>query len=204
MIRIVFPDDKELERELKQSIESMSGYLKNYMIVTPAIEGGFAFGIGDVYDQNEKDLTILVHTERIEEGGIVVMPTNLQRLTIMEGNPNWMDDGVQMIALVKEQIKTCNDILNSRGYLSVNDVREALGFPRVLSCEVCGWIREEEPITISYDMSLIKGVLCVTFDMATNNLAGKIDPATASTEFLAKRSKRIVNDGYSNWFGLEG
>lgn len=130
------------------------------------------------------------------------MPTNLQRLTIMEGNPNWMEDGVQMIMLVKEQINTCNDILNSRGYLSVNDVREALGFPRVLSCEVCGWIWEEDPVVISYDMSLIKGALCVTFDMATNNLAGRIDPAAASSEFLAKRSNRIVSDGYSNWFGL--
>ena len=66
-------------------------------------------------------------------------------------NPNWEKDSDYNFYFLKGQQEYMNDLLRSRGYLFLNEVYEALGFPITKAGQVVGWLyRPDNPIGDNY------------------------------------------------------
>ena len=67
------------------------------------------------------------------------------------GNPNWEKDSEYNLMFLKQQQRYANDLLQSKGYLFLNDVYDMLGIPRTKAGQVVGWLYDEEnPIGDNY------------------------------------------------------
>ena len=68
-----------------------------------------------------------------------------------ESNPNWEKDSDYNFYFLKGQQEYMNNLLRSRGYLFLNEVYEALGFPITKAGQVVGWLyRPDNPIGDNY------------------------------------------------------
>ena len=57
-----------------------------------------------------------------------------------ENNANWSDDPQFNLMFLRQNQNWANDKLISQGYLYLNDVYEALGFPKSKAGQVVGWV----------------------------------------------------------------
>lgn len=58
--------------------------------------------------------------------------------------PDWSNDPECDLSYLKQQERYCNDLLQKKGYLFLNDVYDILGFPRTKIGQVVGWIYDEK------------------------------------------------------------
>lgn len=60
-----------------------------------------------------------------------------------EASTEFQKDSVYNFHFLEIQQNYCNQLLHSRGYLFLNEVREALGLPKTKAGQVVGWIYDE-------------------------------------------------------------
>lgn len=58
--------------------------------------------------------------------------------------PGWSNDPECNLLYLKQQERWCNDMLQKKGYVFLNDVYDILGFPRTKIGQVVGWIYDEK------------------------------------------------------------
>lgn len=54
-------------------------------------------------------------------------------------NPNWVPTKEHNLFFVKAHQNLFNDLLRARGHVLLNDVLDAMGFPRTLEGSIVGW-----------------------------------------------------------------
>ena len=57
-----------------------------------------------------------------------------------EFNPNWSRNPVSNLTFLRSQQNFANEKLRAEGYLFLNDVYQALGFPRTSEGQIVGWV----------------------------------------------------------------
>lgn len=66
-------------------------------------------------------------------------------------NPYWDENPQYSLMFLKAQQQYANDILRSKGFLSLNEVYKMLGLPEVADGQVVGWIYDEDnPVGDNY------------------------------------------------------
>ena len=104
-----------------------------------------------------------------------------------ENNINWSDDPQFNLMFLRQNQNWANDKLISQGYLYLNDVYEALGFPKSKAGQVVGWV---------YDPNNNEhGDNYVDFGIYDLNVKGYRDEMTNDT--IAEERQDFVN-GYRN------
>lgn len=61
-------------------------------------------------------------------------------------NPNWTNDPEYNMMFLKAQQNYANDLLRVKKYLFLNDIYEALGFPRTKAGQIIGWVYDEDEV----------------------------------------------------------
>ena len=61
-----------------------------------------------------------------------------------DGNNGWTKNPEYNLAFLKSQQNYFNDLLKARGYVFLNEVYDALGFPYTQAGQIVGWIYDEE------------------------------------------------------------
>jgi hypothetical protein len=56
-------------------------------------------------------------------------------------NPNWVDNQDQNELFIQSVQNRVNDVVQIRGHVTLNDVRDLLGFPRVTEGQLVGWTK---------------------------------------------------------------
>ena len=104
-----------------------------------------------------------------------------------ENNINWSDDPQFNLMFLRQNQNWANDKLISQGYLYLNDVYEALGFPKSKAGQIVGWV---------YDPNNNEhGDNYVDFGIYDLNVKGYRDEMTNDT--IAEERQDFVN-GYRN------
>ena len=104
-----------------------------------------------------------------------------------ENNVNWSDDPQFNLMFLRQNQNWANDKLISQGYLYLNDVYEALGFPKSKAGQVVGWV---------YDPNNNEhGDNYVDFGIYDLNVKGYRDEMANDT--IAEERQDFVN-GYRN------
>lgn len=68
-----------------------------------------------------------------------------------DGNTGWTKDPQYNLMFLRNQQSWFNDLLKSRGYVFLNEVYDALGFPKIPEGQVVGWLYDEKhPIGDNY------------------------------------------------------
>ena len=68
-----------------------------------------------------------------------------------DGCPGWSNDPEYNLSYLKQQEHWCNEMLQKKGYLFLNDVYDILGIPRTRAGQIVGWIYDEKnPIGDNY------------------------------------------------------
>lgn len=60
------------------------------------------------------------------------------------GNTGWTKDPAHNFVFLKQQQAYCNNVLQNKGYLLLNEVYEMLGFPKTKEGHVVGWVYDAE------------------------------------------------------------
>ena len=60
--------------------------------------------------------------------------------------PGWCNDPECNLLYLKQQERWCNDMLQKKGYVFLNDVYDILGFPRTKIGQVVGWIYDKKQL----------------------------------------------------------
>lgn len=60
-----------------------------------------------------------------------------------KNNPNWNEDSAFNASFLNSQQNYFNDLLKARGYVFLNQVYEALGFPATQQGAVAGWTKDD-------------------------------------------------------------
>jgi len=58
-------------------------------------------------------------------------------------NPNWVNDPISTFSFLKGVQQHMNNVLNTRGYVFLNDVLDALRLPQVKQGQVAGWLLKD-------------------------------------------------------------
>ena len=58
--------------------------------------------------------------------------------------PGWSNDPEYNLTYLKQQERYCNDLLQKKGYLFLNDVYDILGISRSRAGQIVGWIYDEK------------------------------------------------------------
>ena len=104
-----------------------------------------------------------------------------------ENNVNWSDDPQFNLMFLRQNQNWANDKLISQGYLYLNDVYEALGFPKSKAGQVVGWV---------YDPNNNEhGDNYVDFGIYDLNVKGYRDEMTNDT--IAEERQDFIN-GYKS------
>lgn len=61
-----------------------------------------------------------------------------------DGNAGWSKSPELNLAFLKAQQSYFNDLLHTRGHVFLNEVYDALGFPRTQAGQVVGWVYDED------------------------------------------------------------
>lgn len=60
------------------------------------------------------------------------------------GSTEWLNDSSQNLFFLRTQQSYANDMLHSRGWVSLNEVYDMLGFDRIPEGQVVGWVDNED------------------------------------------------------------
>lgn len=71
--------------------------------------------------------------------GIIGYGREFHRVEFDHNNPNWQSNPEYNILFVKSQLNWLNEKLVAQGYLFLNEVYEALGFPKTREGQIVGW-----------------------------------------------------------------
>jgi len=115
-------------------------------------------------------------------------------------NPHWNEQdrrqNVYFITLVQQQL---NDLLQERGYVSLNNALELLGFERTIRGGQAGWLRDPEHgegdgyIHFGvWDFGMTHGKEWISGELDVYPLRFNTD---RTTESLARRVKRLRAEG---------
>ena len=76
----------------------------------------------------------------------VLDPNNISNYARVwdDGNNGWSKDPEYNLAYLKSQQNYFNDLLKSRGHVFLNEVNDALGYPRTQAGQIVGWVYDEE------------------------------------------------------------
>ena len=118
--RVIERFGKDLDRELKYDIKAVE------VEETVVNEDG-----------SEQTVTRTVH--RVDPSTI----SDYARV-YHEGNVGWSKDPEFNLMFLKSQQEYCTKILQTRGYLYLNEVYELLGFPKTAAGQTIGWIYDEK------------------------------------------------------------
>lgn len=110
---------------------------------------------GELGDDKEREFHLGLSDKEIveetEEGTVVKTVKGLTSKDVAspyhvffdEYNPNWKKEWGYNPMFLKCQQNYMNDLLRSRGHVFLNDVYDALGFPRTSAGAVVGWIKPD-------------------------------------------------------------
>lgn len=118
--RVIERFGKELDKELK------------YNIKTKEIEE-------TVVNEDGSEQIIKKHVNVVEGG----MPSEYARF-FDDGCNGWTKDPELNLVFLKQQQNYANEILKTRGHITLNEVYEMLGIPRTKAGMVVGWIYDEK------------------------------------------------------------
>ena len=104
-----------------------------------------------------------------------------------ESNINWTDDPQYNMMFLRQNQNWANDKLISQGYLYLNDVYDALGFPKTKAGQVVGWVYDPK--------NNERGDNYVDFGIYDLNVRGYRDEMANDT--IAEERQDFVN-GYRN------
>ena len=104
-----------------------------------------------------------------------------------ENNINWSDDPQFNLMFLRQNQNWANDKLISQGYLYLNDVYEALGFPKSKAGQVVGWVYDPH--------NTEHGDNYVDFGIYDLNVKGYRDEMTNDT--IAEERQDFIN-GYKS------
>ena len=104
-----------------------------------------------------------------------------------ESNINWTDDPQFNMMFLRQNQNWANDKLISQGYLYLNDVYDALGFPKTKAGQVVGWVYDPK--------NNERGDNYVDFGIYDLNVRGYRDEMTNDT--IAEERQDFIN-GYRN------
>ena len=104
-----------------------------------------------------------------------------------ENNINWTDDPQYNMMFLRQNQNWANDKLISQGYLYLNDVYDALGFPKTKAGQVVGWVYDPK--------NNERGDNYVDFGIYDLNVRGYRDEMANDT--IAEERQDFIN-GYRN------
>ena len=104
-----------------------------------------------------------------------------------ESNINWTDDPQFSMMFLRQKQNWANDKLISQGYLYLNDVYDALGFPKTKAGQVVGWVYDPK--------NNERGDNYVDFGIYDLNVRGYRDEMSNDT--IAEERQDFIN-GYRN------
>ena len=104
-----------------------------------------------------------------------------------ESNINWTDDPQFNMMFLRQNQNWANDKLISQGYLYLNDVYDALGFPKTKAGQVVGWVYDPK--------NNERGDNYVDFGIYDLNVRGYRDEMANDT--IAEERQDFIN-GYRN------
>ena len=104
-----------------------------------------------------------------------------------ENNINWTDDPQYNMMFLRQNQNWANDKLISQGYLYLNDVYDALGFPKTKAGQVVGWVYDPK--------NNERGDNYVDFGIYELNVRGYRDEMANDT--IAEERQDFIN-GYRN------
>ena len=104
-----------------------------------------------------------------------------------ESNINWTDDPQYNMMFLRQNQNWANDKLISQGYLYLNDVYDALGFPKTKAGQVVGWVYDPK--------NNERGDNYIDFGIYDLNVRGYRDEMANDT--IAEERQDFVN-GYRN------
>ena len=104
-----------------------------------------------------------------------------------ESNINWTDDPQYNMMFLRQNQNWANDKLISQGYLYLNDVYDALGFPKTKAGQVVGWVYDPK--------NNERGDNYVDFGIYDLNVRGYRDEMANDT--IAEERQDFIN-GYRN------
>lgn len=104
-----------------------------------------------------------------------------------ESNINWTDDPQYNMMFLRQNQNWANDKLISQGYLYLNDVYDALGFPKTKAGQVVGWVYDPK--------NNERGDNYIDFGIYDLNVRGYRDEMANDT--IAEERQDFIN-GYRN------
>lgn len=78
------------------------------------------------------------------------MPS-IYAVTFNENNRDWISDPTVNNLFIRSVLAYCNNRLKSQGHLFLNEVYDALSFPRIQSGQLIGWLAENTEM-IEFDL----------------------------------------------------
>lgn len=113
--------------------------------------------------------------------GVVSYGRQFYDLTFDHNNPNWAGTVEYNMLFVKTALNWLNDRLTAQGYLFLNEVHEALGFPKTREGQLVGWTRDNAG-PISWDWQPIGSTQNLSVKFHTDGVI--IDKAFDEDRFL--------------------
>ena len=103
-----------------------------------------------VYDENGKKTKEKEKVEKTETE--MVVPNDDTCRFFDSSNPNWDKNPTFSMMWLRGQQNILNDVLHTRGHVFLNEVYDALGFPRTPQGAVLGWIDGEGDNCIDFGL----------------------------------------------------
>lgn len=148
-------------------------------------------------DEVDKEMRYGIKKEKKEEDGKktkedIVVGCDEKELSgyaryFNESNINWTDDPQYNMMFLRQNQNWANDKLISQGYLYLNDVYDALGFPKTKAGQVVGWVYDPK--------NNERGDNYIDFGIYDLNVRGYRDEMANDT--IAEERQDFIN-GYRN------
>ena len=148
-------------------------------------------------DEVDKEMRYGIKKEKMEKDGKktkedIVVGCDEKELSgyaryFNESNINWTDDPQYNMMFLRQNQNWANDKLISQGYLYLNDVYDALGFPKTKAGQVVGWVYDPK--------NNERGDNYIDFGIYDLNVRGYRDEMANDT--IAEERQDFIN-GYRN------